>query len=161
MRRRLTRWKVALVFMVGGSQLLCLGASAGLGEKETFDTTDAQTETVAAGVGLHVHAGYSVKVIVSNSTKVKEYLSGDGTVFGLTWKGRNHPDFSALLGTYFSEYQELNTQHATGVRRIRGGRRSLKGAHLVIEKSGHMGAIRGRAYIASLFPTGVTANDIK
>lgn len=160
MARLTMGWVIGLLALAGGSSVLGpVVSAAALGDREPPGSFDAQSEATTAGIGFH--PGYSVKKIVSNSTQVREFLRSDGTVFGLAWKGRNHPDFQALLGSYYTEYQELSTQRTTGVRRMRGGRRSMKGAHLVIEKFGHMGAIRGRAYIASLFPTGVTANEIK
>jgi hypothetical protein len=109
---------------------------------------------------VRVHAAFSVKEIVSNSVPVREYLNRDGTVFGMAWKGRNHPDFASILGTYYAEYQELNARHDSGPR-MRGGRRNLQGSHLIVEKFGHMGALKGRAYIPALIPAGVSTNEIK
>jgi hypothetical protein len=150
-----------MILFASSSQVFCHLAFAALGEKETLSPAD-QAAFTAQDASIHVHSLYSVKNLTSNAVAVREYINRDGTVFGLAWKGRNHPDFSALLGGFYSEYQELNARHEStqGVR-ARGGRRTMQGAHLVVEKFGHMGALKGRAFIPGLMPAGVGANEIK
>lgn len=148
---------VGVISLISISQVFCPVSRAGLGDKESLSDADRTASNVSA---VRTHSAFSIKEIVSNSVQVREYLNRDGVVFGMAWKGRNHPDFSSLLGSYYTEYEELNARRETGPR-MRGGRRSLQGAHLVIEKFGHMGALKGRAFIPSLIPAGVNTNEIK
>jgi hypothetical protein len=89
---------------------------------------------------------------------VREYLNASGTVFAVTWNGGQQPDLKVLLGGHFSDYEK-----ALGTSQRSAGRQShfaVKGPDLVLERSGHMRSLHGRAYLPSLLPTGVTANAI-
>src|SRR5271156_1611294 len=49
---------------------------------------------------------YTVEQISTPSgVTVNEYLSPDGTVFAVSWRGPGPPDLSQLFGSYFAEYQ--------------------------------------------------------
>jgi Protein of unknown function (DUF2844) len=89
---------------------------------------------------------------------VREYVSNDQKVFAVTWTGHSEPDLSVLLGSHFHQYQNGKFQ-AT-----RPGRRApirLTESDLIIEKGGHMGGLRGRAYIPSLLPAGLQLQEIQ
>lgn len=147
-----------MIFTIG-SQVLCRDAIAALGEKEASIEADRQTLSATMGA-VTVQPKYTVREINSGSVAVREYLTKDGTVFGVAWKGRSHPDLSSLLGSYYSEYQEMASRRDSKARG-RGGRKTVQGAHVVVEKFGHMRALRGRAYVPSLLPAGVNPNEIK
>jgi hypothetical protein len=96
------------------------------------------------------------QVSTSSGTVVNEYVSPAGTVFAVSWRGPRPPDLSQLLGSYFAEYQAAAAQ-------VRPQRRPLKvtTGTVVVEAAGHMRDLRGRAYVPSLIPAGVTADDIQ
>ncbi len=89
---------------------------------------------------------------------IREYEK-NGVIFAVTWEGERHPDLGAILGKYLVEYQDL----LSTTPRIRGQRSGsvLQNPSLVIERSGHMRAIRGRAYAPKLIPKGINLNDIQ
>ena len=72
---------------------------------------------------------------------VKEYLSPNGTVFAVSWRGPRPPDLSQLLGSYFAEYQT-----AAAAPHAQRGHLLVQTENLVVETSGHMRDLRGRAY---------------
>ena len=90
---------------------------------------------------------------------VREYVSKD-MVFAVAWRGRRPPNLVSLLGSYFQEYQEAAAAAASNGPRMRGMTR-IQGARVVVEAGGHPGDIRGRAYIPSLLPSGVTKEMIQ
>jgi uncharacterized protein DUF2844 len=102
---------------------------------------------------------YTVQEITTSDLTVREYLSGD-TVFAVAWRGRRPPNLVALLGAYFQEYQEASAAAAsTGPLRRRGTH--IQAPHVVVETGGHAGDVRGRAYLPSLLPPGVTTEMIQ
>jgi hypothetical protein len=105
-------------------------------------------------------SNYSVQsMTLASGTVVNEYLSAEGTVFGLAWHGPRVPDLVSLLGSYFPQYQQgLKAQRAA-----RGGRGpvSVQDSGLVVDSGGHMGAFAGRAYLPQSLPAGVSASDIQ
>src|ERR1700680_2875236 len=50
--------------------------------------------------------GYRVHEFTrGDGTLIREYVSFDGKVFGVSWKGPTLPDLSQLLGSNFAEFQ--------------------------------------------------------
>jgi hypothetical protein len=100
---------------------------------------------------------YNIQLISSNDgTLIKEYVTPAGKVFGVSWNGPTIPDLTQLLGTYSAEFQ-------TTVRAQPGRRKSgvVHNPDLVVESTGHMRAFYGRAYVNSLLPSGVTAENVQ
>jgi hypothetical protein len=93
----------------------------------------------------------------TSSGIVKEFVSPSGVVFAFTWKGLVHPDLRVLMGSYFSEYQaeSIHQPRSPGSRH-----QQVRTAHVIVEKGGHMRAVRGRAYVPNLIPTGVKLDEI-
>ena len=102
---------------------------------------------------------YTIQEITTSELVVREYVSRD-TVFAVAWKGRRPPNLVSLLGSYFQEYQEAAAAATTNGPRMRGMTR-IQGSRVVVEAGGHPGDIRGRAYIPSLLPSGVTKEMIQ
>ena len=100
---------------------------------------------------------YSVHEITGiDGTLIREYVTPDGKVFGVSWTGPTIPDLVQLLGTYNAEFQ-------TAIRAKRGRRSSaaVRNADLVVESSGHMRAFHGRAFLNSMLPSGVTEDVVQ
>ncbi len=130
---------------------------ATLGEPADSIETDSRAISAVRNAAM-ARAGYTVRVIASDSVTVREYCSPSGIVFGIAWNGLIHPDLTTLLGSYSEEYQKALRQNP----RKPGRRFSLvKTDRIVVEKWGHMRNLQGRAYVPALIPPGVTADEIK
>ena len=101
---------------------------------------------------------YTIQEITTSELVLREYVSRD-TVFAVAWRGQRPPNLVSLFGSYFQEYQEAATA-ASSEPRMRG-MTHLQGPHVVVETGGHPGDIRGRAYLPSLLPSGVTKEMIQ
>lgn len=101
---------------------------------------------------------YTIQEITTSELVVREYVSRD-TVFAVAWRGKRPPNLVSFLGAYFQEYQEVAAA-ASNRPRMRGMTR-IQGPRVVVEAGGHPGDIRGRAYIPSLLPSGVTKEMIQ
>ncbi len=132
-------------------------ARATLGEPVDSVTLDRKALSAALGAKT-VHTGYTVQEVVSDSVRIREYISPSGVVFGIAWNGLIHPDLTPLLGSYAGEYREALRQTLR-----KPGRRSSKvmTSRLVVEKWGHMRNLRGRVYAPALIPPGVSVDEIK
>jgi hypothetical protein len=87
---------------------------------------------------------------------VNEYVSPNGTVFAVSWRGPRPPNLSQLLGSYFAEYQT-----AAASPQAQRGHLFIQSENLVVETGGHMRDLRGRAYVPALLPPGLSADDIQ
>lgn len=136
--------------------LTSLPAIAGLGD----DATPVGTDQTSGKVVIRRAAparGYTVQdVQEGDGTTVREYVSPDGKVFAVTWRGPVMPDLERLFGAHFKAYRD----EVEGRNSRRGPLRVDRG-DLVVESSGHMRAFRGRAYLPQKLPAGVSADEIR
>lgn len=97
--------------------------------------------------------GYVIfRIERADGTVITQYMNARGLVFAIAWQAPSVPDFRALLGGYFSEFQQ-----ALQSRKRRSGALSLQTKNLVVESLGHMRAFHGRIYVPGLLPEGLTA----
>jgi hypothetical protein len=100
---------------------------------------------------------YTVEQIsMPTGVTVNEYLSPNGTVFAISWRGPRPPDLSQLFGSYFTEYQTASARP-----QAQRGHLLVQTETLVVETSGHMRDLRGCAYLPALLPPGVSADEIQ
>ena len=136
-------------------------AHARLGESEQSIEVDRKALNAVAPSASIAHDNlYTVHEMESGSGKVREYVDSSGTVFAISWEGLVHPDLSKLLSAnHFTEYkQELKKSP-----RPHGHRHHhcVRGAHVVVEKWGHMRHLQGRAYLLKAVPKGVDIDGIR
>ena len=103
------------------SAALLLGAApawAVLGESIRSVQSDQQywrgtlIEVARQGYALH-------QITAADSTVLREYVSQEGTVFGVSWQGSVLPNLSQLLGRYFTDFQQAS-QSPHRRRELRG-----------------------------------------
>ena len=134
---------------------VCVPAAATLGEDAGSVAVDqAQLQ---AGLKVSDTAKFSVHQLqLSSGTTINEYVSPAGMVFAVSWQGPSIPDLQQVLGRYFEEYVAVLKNHGNT-----GGARAMQQSGLVVQSGGHMRAYFGRAYVASMLPRGVAAEEIK
>jgi len=118
---------------------------------------NAEGTTVASSVSAAGPNYVARDTTFAAGTHVREYVSGSGVVFAVTWDGPVLPDLKALLGKYF------DTMVAESARMPRAGRSHLaiNVPEVVINSGGHMRAFEGSAWIPAEFPAGFTADDVR
>jgi hypothetical protein len=90
-------------------------------------------------------------------TVVHEYTTRTGTVFAVTWQGQLPPDLSQLFGNYYRQYQDAAAAHSRpGMHR----QLNIANPDFVVESIGRMRSFRGKAYVPSLVPAGVSVADL-
>jgi hypothetical protein len=125
---------------------------------EPASSVDTDRVALAGQVSITTAPLYTIQEITTPELVVREYVSRD-MVFAVVWTGRRPPNLVSLFGSYFQEYQEAATAASNGPRMR--GMTHLQGPHVVVETGGHPGDIRGRAYLPSLLPSGVTKEMIQ
>ena len=95
-------------------------------------------------------------------TTVREYVSPDGKVFGVAWRGPFLPNLQQLLGDSYQTFAQAaqNARNAQP-RRSRNAPLTVEQPDLVVHSGGHARAYVGQAYIPGMIPQGVSASDIK
>ena len=148
----------AVITALIGLVLLQAGrAQASLGQKEDSIDTDCKQIVGVRRISTMRNA-YTIHEIVNKRVTIREYASG-GVIFAVSWTGSRHPDLSGLLGKYFQEVQDAS-RHSAKVKGVRFHGR-LQSRNVVIEKSGHMRWIQGKAYVSHLIPKVVSLSEIQ
>jgi hypothetical protein len=108
-------------------------------------------------------ATYTVhEITTSYGTVVREYVTPDGKVFGVAWRGPFMPNLQQLLGDSYGEFSQAAQAARSGpVKRSRNAPLSVTQPDLVVHSGGHMRAYAGRAYLPGLLPAGVDPKEIK
>lgn len=111
-----------------------------------------------AGVQGKAAVAYEVRTRQENAVEIKEYVSRDGFVFAVSWRGVAEPNLSELLGSYFAEYDR-------GFRANRPSQRTRKSIvveseQVVVKRFGHMRDLRGVAWVPSLVPAQVNVEEL-
>lgn len=138
---------------------LTVGAAAPAFAALGGDTASVLADRDSAKGTLQISsaAGYSVHEITTPfGTTVREYLTADGKVFGLAWRGAFMPDLHQFLGAYYPQYVQAAAAPHAGHRHL-----SVELPSLVVHSGGRMRAFYGRAWAPDLIPQSVSADDIK
>ena len=104
--------------------------------------------------------GYSVDTLTVGGTQIKEYVSPDGIVFAVVWKGTGMPVLRLLLGDYFDDYRSGVSAARGRAPRVRQPFR-MKSERLVVERVGHSRSLWGRAYLPTHIPAGMQPEDFQ
>jgi hypothetical protein len=144
---------IALATVVAGS---VLPAFAGLGgDAASVDADVAKMKGQARATPV---AGYTMsEITLPSGTVVHEFVSSEGKVLAVSWKGMAVPDLSQTLGTYFAEYKAA----ATATPHASHHNLTVQQSDLVVRTGGHMRNWYGQAYVVSLLPPNFSLDDIK
>jgi hypothetical protein len=152
---------VLLAALVLPSLFLPLRAAAALGGDVT--TVEADRQQMKATRTVRASANYSVhEITTSYGTVVREYVSPDGKVFGVAWRGPFLPNLQQLLGDSYPTFaQAAQDARSTQPRHSRNAPLTVEQPGLVVHSGGHMRAYSGQAYVPAMIPQGVDAADIR
>jgi hypothetical protein len=98
------------------------------------------------------------ELTTADGATVREYVSPQGSVFGVTWRGRSAPDMNQLLGTYVNNMQTA-TADQTKIQPRRGI--TVKTKDFVYSNFCRLRMCSGSAYVPSLIPSNVSAEVLR
>jgi hypothetical protein len=103
-------------------------------------------------------SAYSLLESKTSSGTIKEFADRDGIVFAVAWSGIKHPDLKSLFGEHFGDYRRAlaHTEHS-GFKNAWAARND----EIVVRVGGHMGGVRGFAYLPSRVPENVSIEDLQ
>ena len=140
--------------LVAGSVTLPAFAALG-GDASSVEADASKMKGQARATAV---SGYTVsQITLPTGTVINEYVSSDGKVFAVTWKGPAVPDLQQTLGTYFAAFQAAGAvPHGGNHHQL-----TVRQDDLVIQTGGHMRAWNGKAYVPSLLPPNFSLDEIK
>lgn len=148
---------VALVCMGGALPALAsLGGDVGTIQADQVNLQGTRRTTTVASYTVH-------EIQAASGTVVREYVSADGKVFAVAFRGPWLPDMRQLLGNYFEQYSAARQAEVAQNPNARRARRPVvvDEPGLNVQISGHPRAFAGRAYVPGNVPAGVRLEDIQ
>jgi hypothetical protein len=160
-RGHATAHLVLLAGLVLSSMFLPMRAAAALGGDVT--SVEADRQQMKATRTVEAHESYTVHVITTSyGTVVREYVSPDGRVFGVAWRGPFLPNLQQLLGDSYATFaQAAQDARNAQPRRSRNAPLAVEQPGLVVHSGGHMRAYVGQAYVPAMTPQGVDASVVR
>jgi|HubBroStandDraft_6_1064221.scaffolds.fasta_scaffold194390_2 hypothetical protein len=137
---------------------LCVSAFAALGGD--LSSVQADQANMKASINTTAGQAYTLHEIKTSAGNiVHEFVSADGRVFAVAWRGPFMPPMQQILGTYFQQYSAgVQAHHAAHVGR---SPLNIQQPGLVVQSSGHPRGYFGRAYVPEMLPQGVTPDQIR
>jgi hypothetical protein len=106
MTRVRSAWRSSWLVLALGTLFPAASAHATLGESAESIQKDKENISILSE-RTQSFGRFSVHEYASGATRVRQYISPSGVVFGIHWIGRTHPPLDHLLGTYYKEYQQV------------------------------------------------------
>jgi hypothetical protein len=130
-------------------------AFAGLGETVASVQHD-QSSLKASALAVTPARSFDLhEMTTPDGVLVREYVSRAGTVFAVTWSGRNRPDLSVVLGQHYQDYLRATEAPHRDHKVL-----SIETPQLVLHIRKLPRGFVGGAYLPALLPAGTTAQDI-
>jgi hypothetical protein len=86
---------------------------------------------------------------------VHEYVSPQGKVFAVSWRGPGMPNLPQLLGDYSAELAQASVQPHYNHHHL-----NIETANVVMQQTAHLHSFFGRAWLPALLPQNFPLNDI-
>jgi hypothetical protein len=93
------------------------------------------------------------EITTTGGTVIREYMTPQGKVFAVTWRGPFPPNLQQLFGSYYEQFQTAATSSA----QVASHRMlSIAAPDFVVQALGRMRSYHGKAFVPSLVPAGVS-----
>ena len=139
-----------------GLAVVCVSAPAlaGLGD----DASSVELDRVSMKAALRVtpYVGYDVHEIQTPAgTVIHEYVSAQGKVFAVSWRGPGLPDLAELLGSYAAQLAQAQPRTHYNHHHLR-----IETPEVVMQSDAYLRSRSGRAWVPALFPQSLSPKDI-
>jgi len=137
-------WSILLILLLGATP-----GWAALGQYAS--SIDLDQQVLGCGRRELARQGYTVHELISpHGLVVKEFVSSQGMVFGVTWQAPHMPNLQQLLGG--DNMIELHQALSSRPRYHSGAPLIVRTPKLVFVSGGHMRSFHGYAYVPGLIP---------
>jgi hypothetical protein len=119
-------------------------------------SVEADSAHMKGTVRVAPQANFTVhEIATSAGIVVHEYLSLEGKVFAVSWRGPGIPDLRQLLGSYYGAFEQAASTTAHNHHNL-----AVETPDVVVQSSGRTRAFSGRAWAPALLPQSFSPNDI-
>lgn len=125
--------------------------------KESRKASDQATGSATAGTAT----SWSMReVTLPDGLIQREYLTTDGTVFAVAWRGSHRPELSVLLGTRYATQMSRNARELRRQGRGSHAMTSQMDETFAVRASAHQRSSTGVAWLPRMLPPGLDPNTL-
>jgi hypothetical protein len=142
--------------LLGTLAAVCISAPAlaGLGGDAT--TVESDRVSMKGALRVTTYLDYDVHEIeAADGTVIHEYVSAQGKVFAVSWRGAGLPDLDHLLGSYAAQLARAQTNSHYNHHHLR-----IETPEVVMQSDAYLRSRSGRAWVPALFPQSLSPKDI-
>ena len=142
--------------LLGLLTALCLSAPALAALGGDASSVEADRAKMKGVTRVTPTVDYSVHEIATpTGTVVREYISAQGKVFAVSWRGPGLPDLASLLGSYSTALQQAASHPHYNHHRL-----NIETPEVVMHSGGHLRTLYGSAWVPALVPQNFSLKDI-
>jgi hypothetical protein len=136
-----------------------LGGTPTLAPSQRVDAMSRKATGAAART--ESTASWSTRETTSDDGLVqREYLTADGTVFAVAWRGPRRPELSVLLGTRYARQMSENARAQRQLGRGSHATTSQMDETFAVHASSHQRLSAGVAWLPRMLPAGVDPDSL-
>ena len=135
---------------------LCVSAPtfAALGGDAT--SVEADRASMKGVLRVTPTVDYSLHEIqTSSGVVIHEYVSAEGKVFAVSWRGDGIPDLRQMLGGYYGQFAQATSAPHYNHHHLR-----IETPDVVMQSDAYLRTRSGRAWVPALFPPSLSVKDI-
>ena len=137
------------VVCISAPTFAALGGDASSVEADRASMKGALRVTPTVDYSLH-------EIQTSAGVVIHEYVSADGKVFAVSWRGDGIPDLRQMLGGYYGQFAQATSQPHYNHHHL-----AVRTTDVVVESSGRARAFFGRTWAPALLPQNFSVHDIR
>jgi hypothetical protein len=135
---------------------VCLSAPALAALGADASSVEADRASMKGALRVTPLVDYSVHEIETPAGMlIREYVSAQGKVFAVSWRGPGLPDLPQLLGGYSTTLAQAATRPHYNHHRL-----DLEAPDVIMKSGGYLRTRFGRAWVPSLLPQNFSPKDI-
>ena len=143
-----------VLLLISGAACSSAPAFAALGGDA--DSVESDRATVKGVLSVTPTVDYDVhEITTASGLTIHEYVSPQGKVFAVTWRGPGRPDLGQLLGSYSAKLAQAAPRTHYNHHHLR-----IATADAVMESDFRLRTISGRAWVPALLPQSFATNNI-
>jgi hypothetical protein len=133
---------------VSAPALAALGGDAASVESDRASMKGALRVTTTVDYDIH-------EIQTPGGGVIHEYVSAQGKVFAVTWRGPGIPDLGQLLGSYSAQLAKAATGPHYNHHHLR-----IETPEVVMQSDAYLRTRSGRAWVRALLPQNLSLKDI-
>jgi hypothetical protein len=151
---KLIRIVVCAAIAAGGISAPALAALGG-----DASSVERDRASLRGTVRMTASTEYTVHEIgTASGLVVHEYVSADGKVFAVSWRGPGIPDLQQVLGSYYAQFAQARAAMAP---QYDHHHLVVRTPELVVQSRGRTRDFFGRAWAPALLPPDFSLNDLQ